>query len=113
MNKRSEFYGIPGELVDLKREINKYQWLYEEPFRSCKATVGKVGRFIYLRSYQTIVSFIDTGTDTLFDVLRTEYGYTATSSQHIAKFRQDYRHYFKGVIITKRDGGRVISEIYY
>lgn len=65
--------------------------------RSCSAEVldlvdDTTGEVLYhvLRSYNTIVAFIDPTTDTLYDVLRKVYGYTATSAQHIAKFGQDY-----------------------
>lgn len=65
--------------------------------RSCSATVFDIvddstGEVLYhaLRSYQTIVAFIDPTTDTLYDVLRLVYGYTSTSAQHIAKFDKDY-----------------------
>ena len=69
----------------------------ERRLRSCSATVFDIvddttGEVLYhvLRSYQTIVAFIDPTTDTLYDVLRKVYGYTATSAQHISKFGQDY-----------------------
>lgn len=60
--------------------------------RSCSAEVYDGPRFAYLRSYNTVVAFIDKKFDTtcVFDVLRYVYGYTATSAQHIAKFRNDY-----------------------
>lgn len=65
--------------------------------RSCSATVFDIvdnttGAVLYhgLRSYSTIVAFIDVQTDTLYDVLRLVYGYTSTSAQHIAKFSRDY-----------------------
>ena len=65
--------------------------------RSCSAEVfdlveDNTGEVLYhvLRSYNTIVAFIDPTTDTLYDVLRLVYGYTATSAQHISKFNQDY-----------------------
>ena len=68
-----------------------------KPLRSCSATVFDVvddttGEILYhvLRSYNTIVAFIDPRTNTLYDVLRLVYGYTATSAQHISKFAQDY-----------------------
>lgn len=69
----------------------------EHRLRSCSATVfdlvdDTTGEVLYhvLRSYNTIVAFIDPTTDTLYDVLRKVYGYTATSAQHISKFGQDY-----------------------
>ena len=65
--------------------------------RSCSATVFDIvdtytGEILYhgLRSYNTIVAFIDVQTDTLYDVLRLVYGYTSTSAQHISKFSKDY-----------------------
>lgn len=65
--------------------------------RSCSATVFDIadnatGEILYhgLRSYNTIVAFIDVQTDTLYDVLRLVYGYTSTSAQHISKFAQDF-----------------------
>ena len=68
----------------------------EHQLRSCSATVfdlvdDTTGEVLYhvLRSYNTIVAFIDPTTDTLYDVLRKVYGYTSTSAQHIAKFNQD------------------------
>lgn len=69
----------------------------ERKLRSCSATVFDIvddstGEILYhaLRSYQTIVAFIDPTTDTLYDVLRLVYGYTSTSAQHISKFDKDY-----------------------
>lgn len=68
-----------------------------EQLRSCSATVfdivdNSTGEVLYhgLRSYNTIVAFIDVRTDTLYDVLRLVYGYTSTSAQHINKFACDY-----------------------
>lgn len=58
--------------------------------RTCSATVYKVGDFWALRSFNTTIAIIDTTTDTLYDFLRMVYGYTSTSSQHIAKFNIDY-----------------------
>lgn len=58
--------------------------------RSCSAQVLTTEHYHFLRSYNTIIAFIDKNTDTCYDVLRYVYGYTATSGHHIAKFRQDY-----------------------
>ncbi len=58
--------------------------------RSCTAWVTDYGYYKVLQSYGTIVAFIDTRTDALYDVLRKVYGYTATSAQHISKFEKDY-----------------------
>ena len=58
--------------------------------RTCSAEVLTTEHYHFLKSYNTIISFIDKNTDTCYDVLRYVYGYTATSAQHIAKFRHDY-----------------------
>ena len=58
--------------------------------RSCNAIVYETKNFFVLRSYKTIVAFIDKMTGQKFDVLRYVYGYTSTSCQHINKFFHDY-----------------------
>lgn len=58
--------------------------------RRCTADVYETDNLYVLRSYSTIVAVIDKTTDTLYDFLRFVYGYTATSAQHIAKFKHDY-----------------------
>lgn len=58
--------------------------------RSCTAWVTDYGYYKVLQSYGTIVAFIDTRTDTLYDILRKTYGYTNTSARHISKFEKDY-----------------------
>ena len=50
-------------------------------------TILKGGWFV-LRSYSTIVAAYNVYKDEMFDFLRLVYGYTATSAQHIAKFRR-------------------------
>ena len=46
--------------------------------------------FIVLKSYNTPVAIYDISNDTVYDFLRIVYGYTATSTQHIAKFTNRY-----------------------
>lgn len=87
--------------------------LEEKPFKSCKATVGRLGKYIYLRSYDTIVAFIDTETFKAYDILRTEYGYTATSAQHIAKFFKYYESYVGAVLRTEYNNGSTITKVMY
>ena len=58
--------------------------------RSCTAYVYETHNYYFLRSYDTIVAFIDKETDICYDVLRLVYCFTATSAQHIAKFKHDY-----------------------
>ena len=83
-------------LVNDFNKTNNYTGNFKR-LRSCSAEVAPIidsetGELLYyvLRSYNTIVAFIDPTTDTLYDVLRKVYGYTATSAQHIAKFDKDY-----------------------
>ena len=54
----------------------------------CQAWTQDFEGYTVLWSYNTAVAFYDKSTDTLYDVLRGVYGYTATSTQHIAKFRK-------------------------
>ena len=84
---------VKAALEELKAEINKQDDDAEikvRRLRSCSAAVGETDNYYILRSYSTIVAFIDKRTDTLYDALRLVYGYTATSAKHIAKFNQDY-----------------------
>jgi len=75
-----------------------------EPLYHCNAKVYKVGDYIILQSYYTVVAFIDIKKQLFVDVLRMVYEYTATSAQHIAKFRKKYSNYFnENNIYTWRD----------
>lgn len=58
--------------------------------RKSSAVVFETENYYILKSYRTIIAVIAKATDTLYDVLRYVYGYTATSAQHISKFEQDY-----------------------
>lgn len=58
--------------------------------RSCTAEVSETENYYVLRSYNTLVAFIDKRMDEMYDVLRFVYGYTSTSAQHISKFEKDY-----------------------
>lgn len=60
-----------------------------ERLRSCTAWVYETADYFVLQSYNTLIACIEKATDTCYDVLRTEYGYTSTSAQHISKFRKD------------------------
>ena len=58
--------------------------------RTCSAYVYETYSYYILKSYSTFVSFIRKNDCECFDILRKVYGYTATSAQHIAKFKNDY-----------------------
>ena len=70
--------------------------------RNCQAFIIETPNYIVLKSYNTIVAFIDKMTCQKFDVLRMVYGYTSTSCQHINKFFKDYGDYRVNVY-TYRD----------
>ena len=53
----------------------------------CSAYICRTSDFEVLCSYSTIVALYHIKTGLLVDILRQEYGYTATSAQHIAKFK--------------------------
>ena len=74
-------------------DVKKSENLYFEPamrLRNCNAYVSRIGKWLVLTSYSTIVAIIDSDTHVLYDVLRYRYGYTVASAQHIAKFGHDY-----------------------
>ena len=73
--------------------------------RRCKAIVYHTidSEFIVLQSYNTIVAFIDLETHEAFDILRTQYGYTPTSAQHISKFFEDYGKEIERIYRTYED----------
>ena len=84
---------VLGALNNLDEAIedNGAKYLSDLKFtrlRTCNARVATVSGYIVLVSYNTMVAFIKDGF--LYDVLRYVYGYTSTSSQHIAKFARDY-----------------------
>ena len=58
--------------------------------RTCQAYVYETDRYYILKSYSTFVAFIRKDDCECFDILRKVYGFTSTSSQHIAKFKNDY-----------------------
>ena len=93
--KKHEQEKINAKCLEMMKVCNDeiasdgYFWDKWQRLRTCNAQVNQTTRFVVLRSYNTLVAFIDKNTDTLYDVLRYVYGYTATSSQHIAKFNHD------------------------
>ena len=64
------------------------QWCSEfVRLNKCQAATCRTANFEVLRSYNTVVAMYHIKTGVLVDILRRGYGYTATSAQHIAKFR--------------------------
>lgn len=82
-----------------------------EQLRYCSAEIIKTDDYFLLRSYNTIVAVIDRHSNTISDVLRVVYGYTATSAQHIAKFVHDYTPYpWNSERLTARPIKKVVSK---
>ena len=72
---------------EAKSIIHTRSW---KRFRTCSAEVLNTFDYAILRSYDTIVACVNLNTGVGYDLLRCEYGYTATSAQHIAKFFNEY-----------------------
>ena len=68
----------PGTIIAQKR------------LRTCQAVVYETADLFILQSYSTIVACIDRNANILYDFSRLVYGYTAITTQHIAKFNHDY-----------------------
>ena len=83
--------------IEVKSQLENVTYDYEHnshkvgQLRSCSAEVYESETAYYLKSYNTMIAWIDKESSTLYDALRYVYGYTATSAQHIAKFATDYR----------------------
>lgn len=56
----------------------------------CKAYVYETDSYYVLKSYAVFVAFIRKSDCECFDILRNVYGYSASSAQHIVKFKNDY-----------------------
>ena len=75
---------------DVFRDTIANEYLKWDRLRSCSAYVAETKDFFILKSYNTIVAFINKYTGQKFDFLRYVFGYTNTSAQHISKFFSDY-----------------------
>ena len=80
----------------VKNELENVMYDFEHnarfcaKLRTCNAAVYESPTAYYLKSYNTMIAWIDKESSILYDALRFVYGYTATSAQHIAKFATDY-----------------------
>ena len=92
--KKSVQENINCIVKDVANEIMQkyYQGKYYSmgQLRNCKAEVLAFEDYYVLRSYNTIVAAVSRNSGNVYDFLRLVYGYTATSAQHIAKFKNDY-----------------------
>lgn len=58
--------------------------------RQCNAFIYATTDYIILKSYNTVVAFIEKHDMVLYDFSRYVYGYTPTTTQHILKFASGY-----------------------
>ena len=90
--RKAEQMKINEQVIEAMETFNNSGFSYMEKPKtrldSCTAWVYENDRYYVLQSYNTLIAFIDKETNTLYDVLRYVYGYTATSAKHIAKFRR-------------------------
>lgn len=73
------------KLADAYEYIGKHDYKVY-PFRKCSAELIKSDKYIFLRSYRTLIAVYDIEENIVYDCLRYMYGYTSTSAQHISKF---------------------------
>lgn len=81
-----------ANIVNLRNDAVNYQLhqpyglQVEHRLRKCSAHYFRIGRIIWLRSYNTIVACYDTIDDVLYVYGR----FSITTWQHIAKFSRDF-----------------------
>ena len=80
---KSYYRGIESILYSAFNNGKKRCNLY-----SCNAGIWECDGILVLVSYVTPIAVFTPEDGSLYDCLRVVYGYTATSSQHIAKFRK-------------------------
>lgn len=76
------------ELSKVEAELGKIMSMRR--LHMCQAYVYETERYYILKSVSTIVAFIRKSDGECFDILRIVHGHSATSAQHIAKFKKDY-----------------------
>ena len=64
--------------------------VYHSRLRTCSAWVYETEHFYILKSYNTFIASYNKETHEFIDFLRYVYGFTPSSCQHIAKFRNDF-----------------------
>lgn len=91
--KKAEQLAINEECKKAIEKFNMNNDIPENIHRldTCTAYTFTQGNYTVLKSYSTIIAFIDNETGVLYDVLRYVYGYTATSAKHVSKFRR-FKH---------------------
>ena len=97
-----------NETVENAHAVTFSEYMHEhtawKQLRHCNAQVCETKNFYILKSYNSVVAAINKNANITYDFLRMVYGYTATSAQHISKFRHDYIPYpFDYPVLTWRD----------
>ena len=86
INKSEDSKRYYGEIESLLYLVfNKGRKIWK--LYSCKAEIWEYMEILVLVSYGTPIA-VYTHDGSLYDCLRVVYGYTATSSQHISKFKK-------------------------
>ena len=90
--KKDEQVKINNEVMCSFYNLSREYDVQDKPVRlnRCHAYVRETEKYYVLISYKTLVAFIDKETRICYDILRYNYDYTNTSTQHIAKFRKSY-----------------------
>ena len=90
--KKSEQLKINIEVLTALFEFESHEesLINKVRLNKCKAYIGETENYYLLVSYNTFVAFISKRENICYDILRLVYGYTNTSAQHIAKFRNAY-----------------------
>ena len=98
-------------IVNINMETALQEYKEEKPkparLRTCQASVYETSNYYLLKSYNTFIACMEKKTETVYDALRTVYGYTATSAKHISKFDAlicygGYKHKYGNLRYTAR-----------
>ena len=73
-------------------EFYNHGYGFNTQLNTCQARIYYTENYIVLRSYGTVIACIECCTGDFYDFLRLVYGYTATSAQHISKFKKNYKY---------------------
>lgn len=86
--KQAEMNVLCADMAEFCDSVEAYFTGKPERLYNCQAWVYRYGNRFFLRSYNTFIAAYDPAEETVFDFLRYAYGYTATSAQHIGKFKK-------------------------
>lgn len=97
--KQAEINAYIEDMIDTYINAEMHDMIYHSRLRTCSAWVYETEHFYILKSYNTFIASYNKESHEFIDFLRYVYGFTSTSAQHIAKFRNDFarnaKHYLK------------------